>query len=321
MSIDSTDNTAGAPPAGVPGEQLKAAREAMGLSVEQIADQLKMHPRQVVAIEAGDYAALPPSAVVRGFVRAYAKVVRLDATPLVAQIPVDAAAAAADASAGMRRATPASFSESRFPLGHKRSRFPLLPVAAGVVIVGALAAAWALGLLPVRPHTEKTEAVAPAATPVTPPAVQNPAATTPGTVTAAAPTAAGTEGVVVPSATTPLVSVPPAGAEPQAAAPSAGAAVAPVSAAPVPSTQPPAAPGSTNTLVLNVKEDSWIQVKPENGKSLFSGLVKAGSTETVEISGPVVLVVGNPAGVSATLRNVPVELPPTKGVVARVNLK
>src|SRR5436305_692599 len=39
-----------------PGAQLAAQREAMGMSVEQIADQLKLAPRQVVALEAGDYA-------------------------------------------------------------------------------------------------------------------------------------------------------------------------------------------------------------------------------------------------------------------------
>src|SRR5471032_1433130 len=53
-----------------PGAQLAAQREAMGWNVEQIADQLKLAPRQVVALEKGDYAALPNMAVVRGFVRA-----------------------------------------------------------------------------------------------------------------------------------------------------------------------------------------------------------------------------------------------------------
>ena len=70
------------------GAQLKAQREALGWPVEQVADQLKLAPRQVVALEEGDVAALPNLAVVRGFVRAYAKVVRLDAAPLVAMIEV-----------------------------------------------------------------------------------------------------------------------------------------------------------------------------------------------------------------------------------------
>ena len=63
---------------GVPGQALAAQREAMGWSVEQVADQLKLAVRQVIALEAGDYAALPSPAVTRGFVRAYAKLVKLD---------------------------------------------------------------------------------------------------------------------------------------------------------------------------------------------------------------------------------------------------
>ena len=61
--------------AGIPGKTLQSQREAMGWSVEQVADQLKLAPRQVVALEAGDYASLPSPAVTRGFVRAYANTV------------------------------------------------------------------------------------------------------------------------------------------------------------------------------------------------------------------------------------------------------
>lgn len=96
------------------GAQLKAQREALGWPVEQVADQLKLAPRQVIALEEGDMAALPNLAVVRGFVRAYAKVVRLDAAPLVAMIEVHPAPAQ-DPAAPVRREISATFSESRFP--------------------------------------------------------------------------------------------------------------------------------------------------------------------------------------------------------------
>ncbi|HBZ05323.1 MAG TPA: DUF4115 domain-containing protein, partial [Massilia sp.] len=51
------------PQHGHPGATLAAQREAMGWSVEQVAEQLKLAVRQVVAIEAGDYASLPSPAV------------------------------------------------------------------------------------------------------------------------------------------------------------------------------------------------------------------------------------------------------------------
>ena len=41
------------------GQHLAAVRSALGLSIEHIADQLKLSPRQIDAIETGNYAALP----------------------------------------------------------------------------------------------------------------------------------------------------------------------------------------------------------------------------------------------------------------------
>ncbi|MDB5747581.1 MAG: family transcriptional regulator, partial [Massilia sp.] len=102
---------------------------------------------------------------------------------------------------------------------------------------------------------------------------------------------------------------------------------------PAASATPPAmAPGATpaaaaaaagaNTLVLAVREDSWIEVRPQGGKALISRLVKAGSTETLEIPDGATLTVGNPGGVSATLRGAAVVLPPMAGkTVSRVVLK
>lgn len=72
-----------------PGSKLASARNSLGWTVEQVAAQLKLSTRQIVALEADDYAALPEPAVVRGFIRAYAKLLKLDATPLVALIAVD----------------------------------------------------------------------------------------------------------------------------------------------------------------------------------------------------------------------------------------
>ena len=66
-----------------PGAKLATARTALGWSVDQVASQLKLAKRQVVAIEADDYASLPEPAVIRGFIRAYAKLLKLDVAPLL----------------------------------------------------------------------------------------------------------------------------------------------------------------------------------------------------------------------------------------------
>src|SRR5437764_7290990 len=148
-------------PHGVPGKTLAAQREAMGWTVEQVADQLKLQVRQVVALEAGDYAALPSPAVTRGFVRAYAKLMKLDPAPLVAQIAMESPPTPDSSATVTRRASPASFSESKFPSHHKRRTLPLGWIAGGVVVVVAAAAAWHFGLVPHR--SSEAESAAPAA--------------------------------------------------------------------------------------------------------------------------------------------------------------
>ena len=65
-----------------PGARLAAARNASGWTVDQVATQLKITRHQILAIEADDYDVLPAPAIVRGFVRAYAKLLKLDSAPL-----------------------------------------------------------------------------------------------------------------------------------------------------------------------------------------------------------------------------------------------
>jgi len=310
---------------GIPGKTLQSQREAMGWSVEQVADQLKLAPRQILALEAGNYAALPSPAVTRGFVRAYAKLLKIDAAPLVAMIEMNMPAEAqAGASSVRREPRPASFSEkSRFPVGGKRNKVPVGLIAGALVVVAAGAALWHFGLIPgsgqPAPHSNTDGAVleTPVVTPNAPAApntLQNPSVpliSVPAPAgEGAAPAAPATPPAAAP-ATAPGATATPA--EPAAAVPAA--ATAPAAAA-------PAAAGG-NALVLNVREDSWIGVRPAGGgKPLLWREVKAGSIETIDLAGPVTLTVGNPGGVTATLRGAAVGLQETPGKkFAQVSLK
>jgi transcriptional regulator with XRE-family HTH domain len=69
--------------AGGVGQQLRSAREARKLSVPEVAQSLKLAPRQVAAIESEDWGALPGNTMIRGFVRNYARVLNLDADALM----------------------------------------------------------------------------------------------------------------------------------------------------------------------------------------------------------------------------------------------
>ncbi|MCY3639629.1 MAG: helix-turn-helix domain-containing protein [Gammaproteobacteria bacterium] len=61
-----------------PGAALQAAREARELSVPQVADQLKLSSAAVTALEANDWDRLPAPVFVRGYIRAYARLMALD---------------------------------------------------------------------------------------------------------------------------------------------------------------------------------------------------------------------------------------------------
>lgn len=306
---------------GVPGRTLAAQREAMGWSVEQVADQLKLAVRQVVALEAGDYASLPGPAVVRGFVRAYAKVVKLEAAPLVAMIALDTPAPSDATATTLRRDKPTSFSEVRFPTNGKRAKaLPVGLIIGAIVIAAAAAAAWQFGVIPASllgtsAPAAGTPAAANGQASIT--MLPAPVATTTQADPASAQPASELKPVI--SNAVPLISVPPPSSpvstlpgatSPQGVAPAAAPLVA------------PAAPVTGNALVLTVREDSWIEVRPAKGKALFSRLVKGGTVETVTVDQPVTLIVGRPSAVDASLRGAPLALPAIAGgKISRVNIK
>lgn len=205
--------------ASTPGAALVAAREAMGLTVEQVADQLKLAPRQVLAIEQGNYDALPNRAVTRGFIRAYAKAMRLDPAPLVAMVEVEGAEGHATATVRPTRVQ-ASFQESRFPtLTERNNGKPLGSIVAGVAVVAlvGVAAAWQMGVL--APLTLATRAgVEPVAEPHA--SAEHAASLT------VVPSAAQPAEVPLQTQNVPLISVPPQPGSSNAPATVPGAGVA-----------------------------------------------------------------------------------------------
>jgi cytoskeleton protein RodZ len=68
------------------GRTLRQERERRGLSVEEVANRLKLMPRVVRAIEQADIEVLPQAAYARGFVKAYGNLLELEAELLQAGI-------------------------------------------------------------------------------------------------------------------------------------------------------------------------------------------------------------------------------------------
>ncbi len=119
------------------GARLASARERQGLSLDQVADHLKLDRHTVVALEAGDHRAIGASVFARGFLRRYAALVGespADIEALYAQRP-DAESRPDLSKIGMHRIEPEAFRPS---LGVR----PALIAALALAIAGA--AWWAM---------------------------------------------------------------------------------------------------------------------------------------------------------------------------------
>ena len=67
----------------ITGQILKENREKQGLTTNEVALLIKINTKAVVAIEEGDLDSLPSKTFLRGFVRSYAKLLKLDANELL----------------------------------------------------------------------------------------------------------------------------------------------------------------------------------------------------------------------------------------------
>jgi cytoskeleton protein RodZ len=280
------------------GAELKSAREALGLTLSEVAHQLKLAPRQVEALEAGRFDALPGPTFLRGMLRNYARLVKLDPDALLEQIAGRFEAPDASRLAA-RYSQPVPFSDSA-----RRSTFVYLGLSLGVLALGGgVAYQW------YHEHKAPTE-VAAAKRPA-----QKPAAVV------AAPRS---EPKVAQPSSEPqrvaLVAVPPKEPEkPQVQPPQVQkVAVAPVVAVAEPKAR---ASGSLNRLVIRCEEEAWIEVKDANDRMLVSSLNPKGSERIVRARGPLTLVIGNAQHVQVLHNDKPVDLAPhTKLAIARFTL-
>ena len=68
------------------GQQLRRAREALGLSLEQVAEAQHLRPSVIQDIEQGRYERIDSELFLKGYVRAYAKQVNLNAESLLSTL-------------------------------------------------------------------------------------------------------------------------------------------------------------------------------------------------------------------------------------------
>lgn len=290
------------------GAQLRQAREARGLQISDISQTLKLGPRQVEALEGGDWNGLPGHTFIRGFVRNYARLMQLDPAPMMAQL--DRTLAKPVSNLGMQDTGPAPMPDAGSSGASRRDRqFVLFGV--GLVVLAALAytlmpadlsalRTTVQSLLDSFARKDVAEQVAAPATPSPQPVPANEPVFPPG----ATPQQVMYPQVLAP-AETPTAPAP-------AAQGGAGQATA----------QLPVAANAAPQLRFLFDKESWIEVRDRENKVVFSQRLAAGAEQAVSGQGPLSLTVGYAPGVRLFWRGQPVDLAPhTKGDVARLVLE
>jgi cytoskeleton protein RodZ len=281
------------------GARLAAAREALGMSAADVARQIKLSVPQVLALEADDMSRLPKSPViVKGFLRNYAKLVRLDPDVLLGTLqPIPSK----DQARGRSRRRDVEFD---------RPNRPWLGALGGVLLVAILLGGYEFymnpdffAFPPAPDGSEQTSARPRAALPKTPVEGQTP--------NASAKQPAESTSVNAPAEAQ--------GTTPAESAASASAATAPVA----PGTPPTAAAVSGQGIVrFRFARDAWVEVKDRDGNRILNQLGKSGTEKSVQGIPPLQLVVGAASGVKVEWNDQPVDLAPyTKVDVARFTLE
>lgn len=221
------------------GAQLRAAREALGLSVSDAAHAIRLNPRQVQNLEDEAWGALPGPTFVRGFLRNYARFLKLDPEPLLAGLArIEQPALEVAREEGV---------EDNFEPDPQRSG-SLLLILGGALVVVALAVYFLVpaGTFETAPQGAVASAPPAAATPpaATPPAATPPADAAPPIGKSAAVPPAEPTGARAPDAARSTAAVQPALVAPAATRPAPATVAAPARSAPaaVASTTPAAAP-------------------------------------------------------------------------------
>jgi cytoskeleton protein RodZ len=292
------------------GAELRAAREAAGLTLDDVAQQLKLAPRQVQALEDDDYEKLPGRTFVRGFVRNYARFMQLDPDAVLALLPGSDVAPALERPTITPSGRPMGELPADAPATRSWARWVIPLVLAAIVVAAGMYEFKRQQGEAHRPSADKSVS-APSA-----------AATTAGSGAATLPNPLTSTGVApastaVEAPATSTEANPPAAA-PSAPAPAATPSAPPAAAEPVAATAAPDQP----QLVLTFKGTSWVQVRDRNGTTLIAENGQPGSTQSVAGPLPLDVVIGNARQVTATFRGQPVDLSPfVRGDVARLSLK
>ena len=286
------------------GAMLKKRRIALGMSHAEVANILKVGVRRIDAMETERWDELPKGPFLRGFLRNYARALKIDAHALTERVDASLMRARNPDSILMAPETLKTTLPRRSGPAEERNTAKKLIYGAFVFALLAALIAWSGTDSFDRISESVREWLAPQ--------------------TAKRADAAGAPAHVV--AHREAVSGPDAapaqpGAYPDISAAKSSDALRTV-AFQNPGVAQDSAPATDAALVFHFDDEAWVEVRGGDGKTLLSRLNAAGSDQTVAGNAPFELIVGNAKGVSLRYHGQPVDLAPyIRERVARLTLR
>ena len=263
-----------------PGQLLRNAREQLGWTREQVASRIHLRLTLIAAIEADTYDKHTSHTFIRGYLRAYAKLVGIPEETILA------------AYEKLGLTPPDNIDMQSFSRRSRQqandSRLKVVTWLVILVLIGLSVAWWWQSTARRSAGDDALAATEMSATVNTPEANVAPAVEVAEPVLPAASDAVSTQAVVSgATATLPVVATDASAAVPTDVS---GA----VSTAESTTTEPAKAP----QLKMSFTADCWLDVKDANGKTLFSGLKKANDELVLEGPEPLRFIIGAPMAVN-----------------------
>lgn len=321
------------------GERLRETREARGLSVDEVARVIRFSPRQIEAMENDDFEKLPGLTVIRGFIRSYAKLLKLEVEPLLAlfdrQAPVSLQGTQATRSMASMTAMTSMGTLPKASGQRRRKGYLLLAgMAAFVIFLGFgvfhFIAPSLMGEASTTMSASKSASSFPAA--ASHEAMAGAATTSPAHVPAAAvdtreallaspvasPVSPSSSGSIVSSSSSPSSNASPA----LSSSPDSTSQTATPTVSTGTTVNPVLATGGEKMLTFDFDETAWLEVRDANKKMLVAQNNLRGTQKVVSGQPPFSIVVGNASQVRLRYDDQVIDLKPwTRVDVARLTLE
>lgn len=307
------------------GASLRSAREAKGMSHQDVSNSLRFSVKQIEALENNAFELFPDAMMTRGFIRSYAKYLEIDAEPLLAIYR---------ASLGEDTQKVIAIKSSMQPIALSSGSWPWLKYILATIVVLLFLLAWMLYVefMPkqvdadVGSVAEQAQPTAEAKNETGESTISLPPPPMPEAALPAAErvTEANADEVIQDITDKQLpetVALPAKSNEEKVTVP-ASATASPAAVANAAVSVSPAASAGVKSLSFSFSGQSWVSVKDKTGKLVYEKLGEDGMQETITAKPPLMVIIGNASSTTLQFSGQTVDLTPNiKNNVARITLE